>query len=113
MMNFAKMRSSTTVQYSETHQLNRHLRWLGILVNSQSEKSRFIESVMSMAGSMLPSNLKEDARAKVLAGFRTTLENMDIVTREEIEIQETVLQRAVEKVNELEARVLELESKSE
>lgn len=68
---------------------------------------------MSMAGSMLPPNLKEDVRTKVLAGFRITLENMDIVTREEIEVQETVLQRAVEKISELEARVLELESKSE
>ena len=68
---------------------------------------------MSMAGSMLPPNLKEDVRAKVLAGFRTTLEKMDIVTREEIEVQETVLQRAVEKISELEDRVLELESKSE
>ncbi len=82
-------------------------------MNSQSEKSRLIENVMSMAGSMLPPNLKEDVRTKVLAGFRITLENMDIVTREEIEVQETVLQRAVEKISELEARVLELESKSE
>ena len=68
---------------------------------------------MSMAASMLPPNLKEDMRTKVLAGFRITLENMDVVTREEIEVQETVLQRAVEKVSELEARVEELESKSE
>lgn len=68
---------------------------------------------MSMAGSMLPPNLKEDVRAKVLAGFRITLENMDIVTREEIEVQETVLQRALEKISELEDRVLELESKGE
>ena len=82
-------------------------------MNSQSEKSRLIDSVMTMAGSMLPPNLKEDVRAKVLAGFRITLENMDIVTREEIEVQETVLQRAVEKISELETRVIELESKSE
>ena len=68
---------------------------------------------MTMAGSMLPANLKEDVRTNVLAGFRVTLENMDVVTREEIEVQETVLQRAVDKINELEARVLELESKSE
>ncbi|MXW48189.1 MAG: accessory factor UbiK family protein [Gammaproteobacteria bacterium] len=112
-MSFAKLQSSTTVQCSETQKLIRLHRWLDTLVNSQSEKSRLIESFMAMAGSMLPPNLKEDVRANVLAGFKTTLENMDIVTREEIEVQETVLQRAVEKISELEARVLELESNSE
>ena len=36
---------------------------------------------------------------------------MDIVTRDEIEVQETVLQRAQEKIKDLEARIAQLESR--
>lgn len=58
----------------------------------------------------MPANLSEDIKSSFLNAFRTTLENMDIVTRDEIEVQETVLQRAQEKIKELEARIAELES---
>ena len=59
----------------------------------------------------MPANLSEDIKSSFLNAFRTTLENMDIVTRDEIEVQETVLQRAQEKIKDLEVRIEQLESR--
>ena len=59
----------------------------------------------------MPANLSEDIKSSFLNAFRTALENMDIVTRDEIEVQETVLQRAQEKIKELEVRIADLESR--
>ncbi len=78
-----------------------------------SDKSRLIENILSAVGSLLPPDLKEDVKTNLLSSFRTALENMDIVTRQEIEVQETVLRRAREKISELEARVGELETRKE
>lgn len=77
---------------------------------SSSEKSKTVENILSAVGSLLPANLSEDIKSNFLSAFRTALENMDIVTRDEIEVQETMLQRAKEKIKELEARIADLES---
>ena len=79
--------------------------------SSSSQRSNAVENILSAVGSLLPANLSEDIKSSFLNAFRTTLENMDIVTRDEIEVQETVLQRAQEKIKELEARIAELESR--
>ncbi len=57
----------------------------------------------------LPPELGEDIRRSVRASAEAALERMNLVTREEIEVQEAVLQRTREKLERLEARVAELE----
>ena len=47
-----------------------------------------------------------------MASVRAALENMDFVTRSEIEVQEAVLRRARDRIKELEARVEKLESEA-
>ena len=79
--------------------------------DSSSQRSNTVENILSAVGSLLPANLSEDIKSSFLNAFRTTLENMDIVTRDEIEVQETVLQRAQEKIKQLEARIADLESR--
>ena len=81
------------------------------MTNSSAEKSRLIENVLAAAGAILPANLSEEVKANFSTAVTATLDNMDIVTRQEIEVQETVLRRAREKINELEARIEELEAK--
>lgn len=65
---------------------------------------------MSTVGLLLPSGLPEDIKKNFLNSIRLMFENMDFVTREEIEVQETVLRRARMKIRELESRVSALES---
>ena len=79
--------------------------------DQSSEKSRVIQSILSVVGSLLPAGLSENIRANFLATFRAALDNMEIVTRSEMEVQEAVLQRAREKIIDLEARIEELESR--
>ncbi len=74
--------------------------------NSFSNKER----LMSTVGLLLPSGLPEDIKKNILHSIRLMFENMDFVTREEIEVQETVLRRARMKIRELESRVSALEA---
>jgi ubiquinone biosynthesis accessory factor UbiK len=57
----------------------------------------------------LPGRFGEDIRHNVRAAVRAAVESMDLVTREELEVQRQVLLRTRQKVDALEARVAELE----
>lgn len=54
--------------------------------------------------------LHDDARRNLRAAVAGALERMELVTREEFDVQRAVLQRTREKLERLEARVVELES---
>ena len=75
-----------------------------------SDKS--IEDLARRLAESLPDNLRM-MRADIEDGFRTVLksgiEKLDLVTREEFEVQEAVLQRTREKLEELAERLKELE----
>lgn len=71
-----------------------------------------IESVMATVGSLLPAGLSADIRKNIMASVRAALENMDFVTRTEIEVQETVLRRARDRIKELEKRIEKLEGEA-
>lgn len=74
---------------------------------TQSRLDRLLEAI----GRALPENLSDDVRRNVKATVRAACENMDLVTREELEVQQAVLLRTREKVEQLEKQVLELENK--
>lgn len=55
-------------------------------------------------------NLQDDVQRNLRAGLETTLGKLNLVTREEFEVQQAVLTRTREKLKTLEARVAALES---
>lgn len=55
--------------------------------------------------------LRHDIERNVQATLRSTLAKMDLVTREEFEIQQQVLMRTRTKLDELEQQVRELEAR--
>ena len=60
----------------------------------------------------IPENLRglgEDLQRNLKSTLRSGLERMDLVTREEFDIQVRLLERTREKLEALEARVAELE----
>ena len=62
---------------------------------------------------VIPENLRgigEDLQRNLKSTLRSGLERMDLVTREEFDVQTRLLQRTREKLETLEARVAELES---
>ncbi|MDP6530369.1 MAG: accessory factor UbiK family protein [Arenicellales bacterium] len=61
----------------------------------------------------LPADIAQDVKKNVRAIVQATLDKMDLVTREEMEIQEKVLARTRERLEALEARLTELEQQQE
>ncbi len=53
----------------------------------------------------------EDVRKNIRAALTGVFERFDLVTREELEVQEAVLQRTRARLEEMEKRVAELETK--
>lgn len=69
-----------------------------------------LEQVSEAISAVLPRELTDDVRKNVKAAVRAALADLDLVTREELEVQEAVLKRTREKVDQLERQVRELES---
>ncbi|MFZ7222948.1 ubiquinone biosynthesis accessory factor UbiK [Avibacterium avium] len=67
-----------------------------------------IEQIIQQVQNSLPQGMKElgkDAEAKFKQVLQAQLAKLDVVTREEFEVQTQVLMRTREKLNELEKRV--------
>ena len=58
---------------------------------------------------LLPGELAEDIKHNISSAVASALDRMNLVTREELEVQEAVLMRTREKVEQLEARLAEYE----
>ena len=62
-------------------------------------------------GEMLPASVSEDLKRNLDSVVKRQFEKLNLVTHEELAIQEKVLQRTRERLTELEQRVSELEQK--
>jgi len=60
---------------------------------------------------VLPNDIAKDVRGNTRVVVQSALEKMDLVSREELDIQEKVLQRTRERLEALEIRITELEQK--
>ena len=76
---------------------------------SNPNRKTSIEDLLGSISSVLPPGLSADVRRNLDASVRAVLENLEIVTRAELEVQETALRRARQKLDELEMRVKQLE----
>jgi len=71
-----------------------------------------VESLASKLAEAVPEGLRsmrEDLETNFRAVLRSSLSKLDLVTREEFEVQEAVLAKTREKLEALEARLKELE----
>lgn len=73
--------------------------------------SIMLEQITNAVAAAIPGGLAEDVRNNVRAVLRSMFSEMDLVTREELEVQEAVLQRTREKVELLQRQVRTLEEK--
>ena len=72
-----------------------------------------IEALSQRIGELLPPGLKqggEDLKRNLRAAVSAQLDRLDLVTREEFEVQRAVLQRAREQLDLLSARLDALEA---
>ena len=68
-----------------------------------------LNKIAAAIAEALPGDLSGDVRRNINAAVQSVLEKMDLVTREEIEVQEKILLRTREKLEALEVRITELE----
>jgi len=79
-----------------------------VTANTVDELARKLaESVPGMKGSV--STLREDLERSFRALLDSTFERMELVTREEFDVQRKVLERTREKLSALEARLSDYE----
>ena len=74
----------------------------------------FIEDLAKKIGNILPpapAQLKKEIEESIRQVVRSSITRLDLVTREEFEIQSAVLQRTRMKLEELEKKVADLEKK--
>ena len=72
-----------------------------------------VESLASKLAEAVPEGLRsmrEDLESNFRAVLRSSLSKLDLVTREEFEVQEAVLAKTRDKLEALEARLKELEA---
>jgi BMFP domain-containing protein YqiC len=75
-------------------------------------QERLIEELTKLLSKEMPSfgsELTEDVQQHVRLAVMTALQKMDVVTREEFDVQQAVLERSREKLEKLEAQLAELE----
>ena len=72
-----------------------------------------LNKIAAAIAEALPGDLSGDVRRNINAAVQSVLEKMNLVTWEELEVQEKVLLRTREKLEALETRITELEQNTD
>ncbi len=70
-----------------------------------------IEEINSKVSEILQNSPAKDVERNVRAALSSVFSRLDLVTRDEFDVQQNVLQRTREKLTQLEAKVAELEQR--
>lgn len=71
--------------------------------------TKTFEAISTAVRSAMPPDLAAGTEKNLRAALQAVLERLDLVSREELEVQEAVLQRTRERLERLELLVAELE----
>lgn len=73
----------------------------------------FINDLVAKLGEVLKQSPAKDIEQNLMAGLTSMLGKLDLVTREEFDVQAEVLARTREKLAQLEARMADLEKQQQ
>ena len=73
--------------------------------------AKIFEQISNAVRSAFPAGMATDAEKNLRAALRSVFERLDLVSREELEVQEAVLARTRERLERLEQLVAELEQR--
>lgn len=80
--------------------------------NRGTMQPNVFDEIMQTVARLLPQT-PDDVRRNLSAALAGVFDRLDLVTREELEVQEAVLQRTRARLQEMEARIAALEQRSE
>jgi len=72
-------------------------------MNDLPNPSDIVERILNVAKTALPESVSNDVKENVRAAIQNVVSELDVVTREEFEIQKKVLMKTRAKVDELES----------
>ncbi len=70
-----------------------------------------LDRLMDTAKAVIPESLGKDVRDNLRAAVQEVLSDLDVVTREELDVQKAVLSKTREKVDEMETIIADLEQR--
>lgn len=73
--------------------------------------AELIDRIMQTARAALPESLSQDVRENVRSALQDVIADLDVVTREELDIQTEVLKKTRAKVDEMERIIADLEKR--
>ena len=73
--------------------------------------NKILDQISGAVRSALPSGVADGAEKNLRAALQSVFERLDLVSREELEVQEAVLARTRERLERLEQLVAELEQR--
>ena len=76
-----------------------------------NEPKELLDKVLSSLQGVLPDNLAEDIKANVSAVVAKAVKELDLVSREELDIQMQVLAKTRQQLTLLEEKITDLEKK--
>ena len=72
---------------------------------------KIIDQILASLRGLLPPDPGHEIEKNLRAGLQGVFDRLDLVTREELEVQEAVLQRTRARLQEMEKRLTQLEEK--
>jgi BMFP domain-containing protein YqiC len=79
--------------------------------NAKFPGPKFLDEIAAKVGEVLKQSPAKDIEKNLKAGVASVLTRLDMVSREEFDVQAEVLARTREKLKELETRIAELEKR--
>jgi len=73
--------------------------------------AEIIERIMQTTKSVLPESVGRDVKENIRAAIQEVISDLDVVTREELDIQKEVLKKTRAKVDEMEGIIDDLEKR--
>ncbi|RBP49190.1 accessory factor UbiK family protein [Arenicella xantha] len=70
-----------------------------------------IQRIMQTAKAAVPDSLSDDLRKNIKAAIQDVISDLDVVTREELDVQKAVLAKTRAKVDEMESIITDLEKR--
>lgn len=70
-----------------------------------------VQKIMETAKAVVPDSVSQDMRENVRAALQEVISDLDVVSREELDIQRAVLEKTRAKVDKMESIISELENK--
>ena len=79
------------------------------MTDNMNTAADIIDRIMQTAKAAMPDQLANDVKQNIRAAIQDVISDLDVVTREELDVQKEVLKKTRAKVDEMEASIADLE----